>query len=474
MSVIIAAELQREFMDKRLAFVKRRWDVAADFLREGIISVNTEGFILQINQAALNFLEIIEEEVLNRTLVQIIPCDSIRSLSEGDHKLFLKDHYISFQKNDRSFNLLLSVNPVIRGGDFLGSIVVLKDFKSMEKVPEKAYRRPHEVTFDAILGRSREIRQAVRLAEIAAQSDATILLLGESGTGKELFARAIHANSQRGISPFVAINCSAIPEALLESELFGYEDGAFTGAKRGGRSGKIAIADKGTLFLDEIGDMPQYMQTKLLRVLQEQELYRLGGVSPVSVDIRVIAATHRNLQKMLKQGTFREDLFYRLNVIPIRIPPLREHIDDLDLLVSAFLDKYCRRHHKRIDLIEPELLESLRTYSWPGNVRELENVIQYGVCLEEGPVLRKQNILPRIGLGFGVGVRVEKDGGVEPLASMVRRFENRKIFETIERFKSEPKVIAIEKAARSLQISRATIYKKLGRRFLNIEKKSQY
>ena len=219
------------------------------------------------------------------------------------------------------------------------------------------------------------------MAEKGALSDSSILLLGESGTGKELFAHAIHQESVRAAKPFIKVNCAAIPHELLESELFGYEEGAFTGALKGGKTGKFETADGGTLFLDEIGDMPMSMQSKLLRVLQEKEIEKIGAQYPLIVDVRIIAATNKNLEELVEQGNFRADLFYRLNVFSIKIPSLCERPHDIDVLTPYLLEKICRRMGKYVENISREAIRKLNKYTWPGNIRELENVLERAVNL---------------------------------------------------------------------------------------------
>jgi two-component system, NtrC family, response regulator AtoC len=243
-----------------------------------------------------------------------------------------------------------------------------------------------------IIAHSPKIQEALGMVERVAQTNSTVLICGESGVGKDLFARAIHQRSRRARGPFLKINSTAIPESLLESELFGYEKGAFTGAV-GSKPGKFELADGGTLFLDEIGDVPPPVQVKLLRVLQEREFERLGGTKTVKVDVRLVAATNRDLRAALEDGTFREDLYYRLNVVPINLPPLREHKDDIPALAALFLRKYSEASGKKIDGISPAAMERLTQFHWPGNVRELENVIERAVALSSGPVLEPPDIL---------------------------------------------------------------------------------
>lgn len=246
---------------------------------------------------------------------------------------------------------------------------------------------PSEAGFEGIVGHSSVLRQVLRLIETVATGDSTVLLLGETGTGKELIAHAIHNRSRRKDRNFVKLNCAAIPTGLLESELFGHERGAFTGAIAQ-KIGRVELADRGSLFLDEIGDIPPELQPKLLRVLQEREFERLGSTRTTRVDVRVIAATHRDLEGMVEAQQFRSDLYYRLNVFPITIPPLRERPEDIPLLVRHFVQRVTARMNKSIDRIPSEIMDALTEYQWPGNIRELENVIERAVILSPGPILR--------------------------------------------------------------------------------------
>jgi formate hydrogenlyase transcriptional activator len=241
--------------------------------------------------------------------------------------------------------------------------------------------------FDGIVGGSAALQRALREVEVVASTDSGVLILGETGTGKELVARAIHNLSARRNRPLIKLNCAAIPSGLLESELFGHERGAFTGALMR-KAGRFEAADKGTLFLDEVGDIPLELQPKLLRVLQEHEFERLGSTHTQQVDVRVVAATHRDLKQMVQDGEFRSDLYYRLHVFPLSVPPLRERREDIALLVRHFVGEYARRMDRRIEIIPRQAIEALTNYSWPGNVRELQNFIERSVILSPGNVLR--------------------------------------------------------------------------------------
>ena len=248
-------------------------------------------------------------------------------------------------------------------------------------------QRPSEPSFEQIVGRSSALQRVLRKVEVVAPTDSGVLIQGETGTGKELIARAIHNLSGRHDKPFIKVNCAAIPSGLLESELFGHEKGAFTGAVMR-KPGRFEVADKGTLFLDEVGDIPLELQSKLLRVLQEREFERLGSTRTQQVDVRVIAATHRDLKQMIEEGTFRSDLYYRLHIFPLAVPSLRDRREDIPLVVRHYVDKYAKRMNRRIETIPAKSMEVFTNYSWPGNVRELQNFIERAVILSSGSSLR--------------------------------------------------------------------------------------
>jgi DNA-binding NtrC family response regulator len=294
-----------------------------------------------------------------------------------------------------------------------------REVESLRHEVEERYQ------FGNILGRNPQMQEIFQLVRTVAETDATVLIQGESGTGKELIARAIHYNSLRKDKPFVVVSCSALPETLLESELFGHEKGAFTGAIRQ-RVGRFELADGGTVFLDEIGEMSMPVQLKLLRVLQEREFERVGGNQTVKVDVRVIAATHKDLNRAMSERMFREDLYYRLNVVPIKLPPLRERLDDIPLLSAHFLKKYAEKNRKVITSISPDSLTSLMRYSYPGNVRELENIIERSVIMEKGDVLSKVD-LKRIGAATKFDLPSVAESEIQPFRVMkteiVEQFE---------------------------------------------------
>jgi len=328
---------------------------------------------------------------------------------------------------------------------------------------ELTHLRGARYTFGSIVGTGAAITAAKEEAERASRTDSTVLLRGETGTGKELFAHAIHAAGPRRAGPFIKLNCAAVPAELLESELFGYEEGAFTGARKGGKPGKFELAAGGTLFLDEIGDMPLPMQAKLLRVLQEKEVDRLGGTGSRRLDLRLIAATARNLEEMVGQGAFRADLYYRVNVIPIRIPPLREHPEDLGPIAEAFLARLSADTGEPKRRLSADLLEILRAYVWPGNVRELQNGLERAVAMSSREVLRPEHFPAHL-LRFAHGVRKEVTPG--SLASARAEAERAAILTALSAAGGNK-----TKAAALLRIHRVKLYEKLKRHGIIAERK---
>ena len=312
------------------------------------------------------------------------------------------------------------------------------------------------------------MRTLVNQAKIAAQHASNVLITGESGTGKEMFARLIHSESPRKAHPFVAMNCAAIPESLMESELFGYEEGAFTGARKGGRIGKIQLANHGTFFLDEIGDMPLYLQAKLLRVLSERKVDRIGSSSSslINVDVRIIAATNRNLEEMIERKEFREDLYYRLNVVPLHLPPLRERPDDIPFLIQHFIAKYNKILEKEIRTASAPVMELMMKYRWPGNVRELENSIEYMMTFEKSPVLSLEASPQKIlSLNNETGKGCHRTGGETsclPLKTSLRMKEQEILRTMAARYGGHPTKEQVREICKYLEISVASYYRKIG------------
>jgi PAS domain S-box-containing protein len=370
-----------------------------NLLAERVVIVDRDGIILYINEAYCEFIGTTVEKALGRHVQDVIENSRMHIVAKTGEK-----ELAALQPINGS-EMIANRFPLFENGEVVGALGTVM-FRSPEEwrmykgkiqqlVEELKYYQTKiqrdlrsKYSFHDLIGNSSAFLAAKKLAERISDSNSSVLLIGESGTGKELFAQAIHDNSVRCFSPFVAINCASIPEHLLESELYGYEDGAFTGAKKGGKIGQFENANGGTLFLDEIGDMPLAMQSKLLRVLQEKEVRHVGGHKPIPVDVRVIAATHRDLEKMVEDGEFRQDLYYRLNVIKIDIPPLRKRKEDIPLISISLLKKLEKRFFRKGIELSEEVLEKLMEHKWPGNIRELENVLERCVNVLDGNTIQ--------------------------------------------------------------------------------------
>ncbi|MBX8548138.1 sigma 54-interacting transcriptional regulator [Pseudomonas cichorii] len=342
-----------------------------EVLNEGLVVLDDKGCIKALNRYARQLFRV-GPELLERPFLQLGQSELNEEIMQRQGEA-LRDLDCTFQLHDGT-QLACLVSVCLTGQG--GRIVSLRENRRIREITRRIMGAQARYTFDSIQGNSRIMQDALRLGRIASRSDSTTLILGESGTGKELFAQAIHNASERSSGPFVAVNCGAIPRELVQSELFGHVEGAFTGSARGGSAGKFELADGGTIFLDEIGDMSFDAQVSLLRVLQEGEVTRVGARKSRQVDVRIIAATHRNLSQAVAEGAFREDLYYRLNVLNLTVPPLRMRKEDIPLLAQHFLDRCALLLRKSVSGISTPALDALMAYSWPGNVRELENTLE--------------------------------------------------------------------------------------------------
>ncbi|OGV49470.1 MAG: sigma-54-dependent Fis family transcriptional regulator [Lentisphaerae bacterium GWF2_52_8] len=427
---------------------------------DGIVVVNQQGIVTYISKAYTDFLGVAKARVIGKNVEEVIENTRLPAVLKSG-----KAEKAQLQLINGDY-MIASRIPLIKDGVVIGAIgkvlfrniedlhLLYKQISQLQKQVEH-YRKATGVnqakySFKDIIGKSDKLSEARNMAEKACITDSSVILTGESGTGKELFAHAIHQESARSAKPFIKLNCAAIPHELLESELFGYEEGAFTGAKKGGKPGKFEAADGGTLFLDEIGDMPLGMQAKLLRVLQEKEIEKIGAQHSTKVDVRIITATNKNLVQMVGVGLFRDDLYYRLNVIAIRIPPLRERPSDIDLLVSQLLDKICARLGKYVE-IPPETMRVLKLYSWPGNVRQLENVLERAVNLAEREAIIAPKDLPET-------VTEIQNGQVKSLKETLGMAEKTAILTALNLSAGKK-----AKAARLLKISRSRLYERMNK-----------
>lgn len=444
MSHLIATWVGESVLAAELAVVIENVD-------QGVLCLDENGRIVKYNSRIGQLLGFNDgkEEYSGADLSSIWP-DSLALKALKDRKEYLNAEE-QFTLGQNSKGLLTSVRLVRHGGKIIGAVGTYNDLAEIHRTTIKL-REQNNITFNDVVGSSPSIVRVKKQALKIAADDTTVLVLGESGTGKELFARAIHDASPRADQPFISVNCSAIPESLLESEFFGYEPGAFTGASKKGKPGKIELADKGTFFLDEIGDMPLFLQAKILRFLQEKQITRLGDVKPINVDVRIIAATNQDLRGLVEKALFREDLYYRLSVIPLTLPPLRDREEDLQAFIRYFLALYNKKLNRNIVGLTPEAEKLFKDYPWPGNVRELENIIQYGISFAEGNMITSEIVAER--LTFPKAGNTDKS-----LKDKVSVYERDLVKEALDKFgwTEEGK----SKAAAYLQISRATLYRKL-------------
>lgn len=357
---------------------------------EGIVAINSAGVVTHYNPAAEKILHLPREKILGGKLTEHLPADLplMETLRTG---ISYNNREIVLAKTQSHY--LASGRPVFdQTGRIIGAVSVLKDISEVRELVQSVTGQL-PAAFNRIIHESNALKRTIAMARSIARGDSSVLLRGETGTGKELFARAIHEASPRAAKMFVPVNCAAIPDQLLESELFGYEEGAFTGAARSGKKGLFEYAAGGTVFLDEVGELSNPLQAKLLRTLQDGKIRRLGGTAEIAVNVRIMAATHRNLEELMTRGSFRADLYYRLNVIPLFIPPLRERPEDIPLLAEYFLRRFANRAKKPIPIIGEAAMAKLIAYPWPGNIRELENVLERAINLSEGPVILAHHIL---------------------------------------------------------------------------------
>ncbi|RQD70901.1 MAG: AAA family ATPase [Tindallia sp. MSAO_Bac2] len=431
-----------------------------DSVLECIVVVDASGYIQMINKSYAEFLEINTHEAIGKHVTKVIENTRLHEVLKTG-----KAEVEQIQRIGNNDAVTMRV-PIKENGTIVGAIgrVIYRDVKEVRELYHKLetakrelsyYRRrlkivqgSHDV-LDTIVGDSPRMKELKSMVAKLAQSDSTVLITGESGTGKEVFANAIHEMSERRYENFVKINCAAIPENILESELFGYTDGSFTGARKGGKPGKFELANSGTIFLDEIGDMGFDMQAKILRVIQEKSVERIGAEKPCKIDVRIIAATNQNLQEKIRKGEFREDLYYRLSVVPLEIPPLRGRVEDIPLLCDFFLKKYNEKLGIGIDKIDNEAMGCIVSYKWPGNIRELENTIERIYNFIDSNKISKRHLPDRI-------INNTEKLNLGSLNIMMDQYEKMILLRALENYRDNK-----SKAAKVLGINRTTLYQKM-------------
>jgi len=429
---------------------------------DGMVIIDRQGIITMISKAYTEFLGITRENAIGRHVSEVIENTRMPAVLETGKEEVAQLHKI------KGNYMIASRIPIIKNGEIIGVVgkVLFRNIKELDSLYKRINVIEKELasyksklrefntasySLENIIGESDQITMAKAIVQKAAHTSSNVLILGESGTGKEIFAHAIHSESSRYEGPFVKVNCAAIPSDLLESELFGYESGAFTGAKKEGKMGKFEIANEGTIFLDEIGDMPLHMQVKLLRVIQEREVEKIGGIASRKINIRIIAATNRNLEKMVSEGKFREDLYYRLNVVTIEIPPLRERGHDIILISNHLIKKLSVDLDKRVTGISKEAEQYLKTFEWKGNVRELENILERAInIMGDNDIIIDAKDLPKEITGKEVLIKPKK------LQDVLDESEKNAIILALRASGGNK-----TKAAKILEIGRTSLYEKI-------------
>ncbi|MGL6105245.1 sigma 54-interacting transcriptional regulator [Romboutsia sp.] len=449
MADLISSKLKAQIKAYELELEKKKLETLVDSIDKAIVSIDINGKIDKFNSKFKESFKL-NGELYNKNIFEILNFIKKTLIFETKNE---KSHSFYYKKEGYSLRGIYNINQIVLNGELKGYVIDFIDKRDAIKNYNKI-NKEYKITLENIIGESKPIKNVKKEAFIASRSTSTVLITGESGTGKELFARAIHNHSNRSEQPFVAINCAAIPDNLLESELFGYEEGAFTGAKKGGNLGKFELAHKGSIFLDEIGDMSLHLQAKLLRALQEKELNKIGSKSNISIDVRVIAATNKDLESMIKKGTFREDLYYRLNVIPINLPSLRQRKDDIPLLTKFMVNEYAKKLDKPVVDVDESVIKTFIDYKWPGNIRELQNVIEYGINMSSMPTITL-DVIPNRLQNIEIEKSIENDSQIRTLEEL----EKIEIIKALNKYKNYKKDKDL--AAKILGISRATLYRKL-------------
>ncbi|MGI6767000.1 MAG: sigma-54-dependent Fis family transcriptional regulator [Lentihominibacter sp.] len=458
MADLLAAKADQQATLTSVSVSRDEMSTFLETAHEGIFALDVRGYVKHCNNRAASLFKTTKKDLIGKHISNLMPGSPVIKVLETGRG-YTENEEI-FKVDDRQHHFIVTVKAIITGDEIEGVVVSFRDIEEAQKLVYTFNNRQIKNTVHDIVGNSKKIMTAKRQSLVIAKGNSTVLITGESGTGKEMFAKAIHYASNRADGPFVTVNCGAIPENLLESELFGYEKGAFTGASDKGKAGKFELADGGTIFLDEIGDMPLHLQVKILHVLQNMRFERVGGNKDIIVDVRVIAATNRDLEKLIEEGKFREDLYYRLSVIPLNIPPLRERKEDIRMLMYHFLKKNNTFMNRRISGFSTEVEDLYMNHDWPGNVRELENAVEYGTNMAFGNIITIEEVPARI---LRKEEEITKFSNMDkPLAEQVKYYEREIIIKKLKQHNGVKDVVA-----RELGMSRATLYRKLSELDIN-------
>ncbi|WP_305146555.1 sigma 54-interacting transcriptional regulator [Anaerovorax odorimutans] len=462
MADLLAAKAAQQEILEDVEISRDEMSTVLETTHEGIFALDKGGYIKHCNNMAATLFKTTKTDLIGTHINEFMAGTPALEVIETGRGYTENEEMFKTDRGQHHF--IVTAKPFMSGDEVGGVVISFRDIEEAQKLVYNINTRALKNTLDDIVGNSDEIKRAKKQAMITAKGNSTVLITGESGTGKEMFAKAIHYASPRGEGPFVTVNCGAIPENLLESELFGYEKGAFTGANDKGKAGKFELANGGTIFLDEIGDMPPHLQVKILHVLQNMRFERVGGNKNIIVDVRVIAATNKDLEGMIREGNFREDLYYRLSVIPLTIPPLRERRDDIKLLMYHFLRKYNTFMNRKITGFTKEVEELYVNHDWPGNVRELENAVEYGTNMAFGDTIGMDEVPTRL-LRNEDSIMKFQDTNL-PLSEQVKRYEKEIITRKLKKYGSSGN--AKDTVAKELGLSRATLYRKLTELDINV------
>ncbi|SHJ55373.1 Transcriptional regulator containing PAS, AAA-type ATPase, and DNA-binding Fis domains [Dethiosulfatibacter aminovorans DSM 17477] len=444
---LIGTKVQEREILKQIDTYTKMMDTVFENINRGAVIVNKEFNIIKANQYILDRLCFDIESIQYKRLDDVFPGIIMDSNVGNLNKMQYEDLY--YKNGNVKIDLLYASTPVFAQDELEFVLYFFEDYKVAKRFAISLTEKNDIITFKDIIGRDKVITDFIDKVKTVSMTNSTVMLIGETGTGKELFARSIHNESRRRTKPFVAINCGAMPETLIESELFGYEKGAFTGADKTGKHGKFYFADKGTLFLDEVENMPIYLQQKLLRVIERKEIDRIGSTSPISIDVRIIAATNVDLRELVERGEFREDLYHRLNVIPLKIPPLRDRGEDVLFISEYFIDKFSEKFNKKVLGLSDEVRDLFRKYRWKGNVRELQNTIEYAMNMVTEDYIDCSNLPAQF--------RENEDDNIK--LKTLEEVEKEHIVKALDKYgwSEEGRIMA----AKYLGTSRSTIYRKI-------------
>lgn len=435
----------------------QKLEVLIGSIHEGIIAIDENGIITNCNQTAQQLIQLGKHALINQHIEEIWPnSPMLEVIQTGKGYIEQEEHY---QYKQHYMHIIVTARPIKINEEVVGVVATFRRMEDARRLAYELTNEPKDLFFPEIYGQSRALSLVKKQAEQVARGTSNILITGQSGTGKGMMAAAIHSASNRRTGPFIIVNCGAIPETLLESELFGYASGAFTGARREGKAGKFELANGGTIFLDEIGDLPLHLQVKLLHVLQSKQVERVGSNRLIPINIRVISATNKDLDEMVRTKEFREDLFFRLNVIPLHMPPLSERKDDIPVLMDYFLAKYCQMTGQIPLDFTPEVKQAFIQYPWPGNVRELENAIEYAVNMTSSPFIDIESIPPRIRNTINPLTIRHAELPELSLKDLLRDHEKQILIEMLKKYGhglEEKRIIAAK-----LDIGLATLYRKI-------------